>query len=61
MYPKSSSHFWYGSCFIIEQISTGGDAMNIMIREFAQVNFFVIWFVVVTGFAFIKLVKNRLQ
>jgi hypothetical protein len=35
--------------------------MNIMVREFAQVNFFVIWFVVVTGFAFIKLVKNRLQ
>lgn len=44
-----------------KQISKGGDPMNIMVREFAQVNFFVIWFVVVTGFAFIKLVKNRLQ
>jgi hypothetical protein len=35
--------------------------MNMMVRELAQVNFFVIWLVVVTGFAFIKMVKNRLQ
>ena len=35
--------------------------MNLMIRELASINFFIIWLVIVGAFAFLKIVKNRLE
>ena len=35
--------------------------MNVWVRELASINFFVIWLIVVGAFAFLRLVKNRLE
>ena len=35
--------------------------MNIMTRELASINFFIIWLVIFGGILFIRVVKNRLE
>ena len=35
--------------------------MNIIIKEFAAANLFIIWLIILAGFAFIKIVKKRLE
>ena len=35
--------------------------MNLMIRELASVNLFVIWLIIVGGFVFLKIVKRRFE
>jgi len=35
--------------------------MNLLIKELASVNFFIIWLVIIGGFAFLKIVKSRLK
>jgi len=34
--------------------------MNLMIRELASINFFIIWLIVIGAVAFLKIVKNHL-
>ena len=34
--------------------------MNVAVRELATINLFLIWVVVIGGFAFLKIVKNHL-
>jgi len=35
--------------------------MNLMIREFAFSNLFIIWLIIIGGFAFLRIVKKRLE
>ncbi len=35
--------------------------MNLMINEFAFSNLFIIWLIILGGFAFLKIVKRRLE
>jgi len=35
--------------------------MNIMIGEFATVNMFIIWVIIFGGFAFLKILKRKLE
>jgi hypothetical protein len=35
--------------------------MNMMIREFAAVNLFIIWVIIFGGFAFLKILKRKLE
>lgn len=35
--------------------------MNIMIKELASINFFIIWLIIIGAFAFLKIVKNHLE
>ncbi len=38
-----------------------GNQMNIMMKELASINFFVIWLVVFGGFFFLRIMKNYLE
>ena len=38
-----------------------GVPMNFMLKELASVNLFVIWLVILGGFAFLRVVKRRLE
>jgi hypothetical protein len=35
--------------------------MNMMIKEFATVNLFIIWVIIFGGFAFLKILKRKLE
>jgi hypothetical protein len=35
--------------------------MNIVIKEFAAANLFIIWLIIIFGFAFLKIVKRKLE
>ncbi len=35
--------------------------MNLMIREFAFSNLFIIWLIIIGGFAFLRIVKRQLE
>ena len=35
--------------------------MNIMAKELASINFFIIWLIILGGFLFLKVLKNRLE
>jgi hypothetical protein len=35
--------------------------MNLMIKEFAFSNLFLVWLIIIGGFAFLRIVKKRLE
>jgi hypothetical protein len=35
--------------------------MNLMVKEFAFSNLFIIWLIIIGGFAFLRIVKKRLE
>jgi hypothetical protein len=35
--------------------------MNLLIKDLASINFFIIWLIIVGAFAFLKIVKNHLE
>ena len=39
----------------------GGLKMSVMMKELASVNLFIIWLVIIGGFAFLRIVRRRLE
>ena len=35
--------------------------MNVMVNEFAFSNLFIIWLIIIGGFAFLRILKRRLE
>lgn len=35
--------------------------MNVMIKELASINFFIIWLIIFGGILFLRIIRNRLE
>jgi hypothetical protein len=35
--------------------------MNLIVKEFASANLFVIWIIILSGFVFLRIVKKRFE
>jgi len=53
---------WHGICKIpISTAQRKEPKMNLMTKELAAINFFIIWVIIFGGILFLRIVKNRLE
>jgi hypothetical protein len=50
-----------GLAYLRTSVRERRSKMSLLIKELASVNFFIIWLVIIGGFAFLKIVKSRLK